>query len=136
MFAADRASQLLGMRLEDVAPGRARLSMRVGEQMVNGHGTCHGGLIFALADSAFGFACNTHGDTNVAAGADISYLAPAHLGDELVAEAAEVIRRGRTGIYDVSVFRRADHGLVAVFRGRARGLGRPYQPAGLGAPGA
>lgn len=127
MWAADRASQLLGMQLEDVAPGRARLRMRVREEMLNGHGTCHGGYLAVLADSAFAFACNTGDDVTVAAGFDIEFAAPAHLGDELVADAAERVRYGRSGLYDVTVTKE-DGTVIAEYRGRSRSLRRPLLP--------
>ena len=114
----DRASRWLGMRLEEVKPGAARLSMRVTEHMVNGQQVCHGGLIFALADSSFGYACNTHNHRALAASCAIDFLAPAQLGDELIAEAAEVARAGRASLYDVRVTNQ--HGeLIALFRGKA-----------------
>ena len=119
MWAQDRASQRLGMELIEVSPGRARLRMRVADTMVNGHAICHGGFVFALADSAFAFACNSYNRITVAQGADVVFVAPARLGDELVAEATERSRDGRNGIYDVTV-RRADGALVAEFRGRSR----------------
>lgn len=119
MWGQDRASQRLGMELIEVAPGRARLRMQVADTMVNGHAICHGGFVFALADSAFAFACNSYNRTTVAQGADIVFVAPARLGDELLAEATERARYGRNGIYDVTV-RRADGALVAEFRGRSR----------------
>jgi acyl-CoA thioesterase len=118
MYARDTASQALGMVLEEVRPGYARLRMTVRPDMLNGHGICHGGLVFALADSAFAFACNSHGVITVAAGCSIEFLDPAHEGDELVAVAEERFREGRNGVYDVEV-RRADGGLVATFRGRS-----------------
>jgi acyl-CoA thioesterase len=118
MYARDAASQALGMALEEVRPGSARLRMTVRADMVNGHGTCHGGLVFALADSAFAFACNSHDVVTVAAGCSIDFLAPASEGDELVAVAEERFREGRLGVYDVEV-RRADGALVATFRGRS-----------------
>ena len=111
------------MTLEDVGPGQARLAMEVRPDMVNGHDLCHGGLIATLADSAFAFACNSHGTVTVAAGFDITLLEPAHLGDLLVAEAREVVRRGRSGVYDVTI-RRGDT-VIAEFRGRSRGSDRP-----------
>jgi acyl-CoA thioesterase len=92
--------------------------MAVRTDMLNGHGTCHGGIVFALADSAFAFACNSHGVVTVAAGCSIEFLAPAHEGDELVAVAEERTRRGRHGVYDVDV-RREGGELVAAFRGRS-----------------
>lgn len=125
MYARDAASQALGMALEEVREGYARLRMTVRADMLNGHGTCHGGLVFALADSAFAFACNSRGVTTVAAGCSIEFLAPAREGDELVAVAEERFLEGRHGVYDVGV-RRADGSLVAAFRGRSaatRGLG-------------
>jgi len=129
MWADDRASQALGMRLESVAPGRATMAMRVREDMVNGHGICHGGYLATLADSAFAFACNTYNEVTVAAGFEVTFVASASLGDELVAEACERVRYGRSGIYDVTVRHVTgdDPGgrVVAEFRGRSRGLGRP-----------
>ncbi len=123
MWASDRASRALGMVLESVTPGGARLSMTVRPDMVNGHDLCHGGLIAALADSAFAFACNSHGTVTVASGFDVQLLEPARLGDQLVADAREVALRGRSGVYDVSV--RCGEKVVAEFRGRSRSLGRP-----------
>ena len=87
MYARDGASQALGMTLEEVRPGYARLRMTVRRDMLNGHGTCHGGLVFALADSAFAFACNSRDVATVASGCTIEFLAPAEEGDVLVAEA-------------------------------------------------
>jgi acyl-CoA thioesterase len=118
MYARDTASQALGMTIDEVGPGYARVRMTVRADMLNGHGTCHGGLVFALADSAFAFACNSHDIVTVAAGCSIEFLAPAREGDELVAEAEELYREGRNGVYDVAV-RRADGALVASFRGRS-----------------
>jgi acyl-CoA thioesterase len=118
MFARDSASRALGMVLEEVRPGYARLRMTVRADMLNGHGTCHGGLVFALADSAFAFACNSYDVVTVASGCSIEFLAPAHEGEELVAEARERAREGRNGVFDVDV-RRADGAPVAAFRGRS-----------------
>ena len=120
MYADDRASQGLGIEVRDVAPGRATATMTVTDAMVNGHGLCHGGYVFLLADTAFAFACNTHGPAVVAAGADVSFLAPVRAGEELVAEGAERALRGRSGIYDVTVRRGTE--VVAEFRGRSRAL--------------
>jgi acyl-CoA thioesterase len=114
----DRASRLLGMRLLEVGPGRARLSMRVTQEMVNGQSVCHGGLIFSLADSSFGYACNTHNQRALAASCSIDFLAPAQLGDELTAEAQEAAHAGRTRLYDVRVTNQAGE-LVALFRGKS-----------------
>ena len=126
MWAGDRASAALGMRLESVGPGRAVVTMTVRDDMVNGWDICHGGLIATLADSAFAVACNSRGRVTVAAGFDVDLLEPAHLGDRLVATAREVLVRGRSGIYDVTVSRDGDDGpvTVAVLRGRSRSTGR------------
>lgn len=119
----DAATKRLGITLLEVGPGRARMSMLVGEDMVNGHRTAHGGFLAAFADSAFAVACNSRGEATVAAGFSIDFLEPAHAGDELVAEAVEVVRRGRSGVYDVTI--RRDRTVIATFRGRSRSLGRP-----------
>jgi acyl-CoA thioesterase len=124
MWAQDTASAALGMELVDVGPGRARLRMPVTQSMVNGHAIAHGGLVFTLADSAFAVACNTHGVVTVASGADITFVAPARLGDVLLAEAVEQATFGRSGVTDVRVTNQ-DGDLVAMFRGRSRSLGRP-----------
>jgi len=118
MFAADAASQSLGMRLEAIGPGYARLSMPVRADMLNGHRTCHGGFIFALADSAFAFSCNSRNQSTVASGCTIDFLAPGQAGDVLTAEAREQSLAGRTGLYDVTV-RNQDGRMIAVFRGRS-----------------
>lgn len=118
LWDGDRASQALGMKVESVAPGAARVSMRVRPDMANGHGICHGGLVFALADSAFAFACNSHGANTVAAGAAIEFLRPAREGDLLTAAATERWRAGRSGIYEIEV-RNQDGETVALFRGRS-----------------
>jgi len=122
MYARDRASQALGMTLEEARPGYARLRMAVRADMLNGHGTCHGGIVFALADSAFAFACNSRDTVTVASGCTIEFLAPARQGDELVAEAQERSLSGRNGVYDVDV-RHARGELVATFRGRSAATG-------------
>ena len=124
MWADDRASQSLGMTLDEVGPGFARLSMTVRTDMTNGHGMCHGGFLFALADSAFAFACNSHGDATVAAGAAIDFVAPAQAGERLTATARERHRGRRTGVYDIEVTRGTGE-LVAFFRGRSHRLGKP-----------
>ena len=124
MFADDLASQALGIVITDVAPGTAIASMTVRDDMVNGHGICHGGYVFTLADTAFAFACNTYDDVTVAAGADITFLRPVEAGANLEATAVELARRGRSGLYDVTV-RAEDGEPVAEFRGRSRSLGRP-----------
>jgi len=118
MWADDIASQGLGMELLEIAPGRAVVRMPVRADMVNGHAICHGGFVFALADSAFAFACNARNRRTVAQAADIVFVAPARLHDVLEATAGERHRFGRNGIYDVTV-RRGDD-VVAEFRGRSR----------------
>ncbi len=123
MWARDQASQRLGISTPVVAPGRAILTMRIRDDMVNGQGNCHGGYLATLADSAFAFACNTYDQVTVAAGFDIVFVAPARLGDQLVATAVERARFGRSGLYDVSIAR-DDGDLIAEFRGRSRSLGR------------
>ena len=118
MFANDRASQALGMRIAHVSPGRAELTMTVRDDMLNGHAICHGGFIFALADSTFAFACNSYNRNTVAQGCSIEYLAPAHAGDELHAVGVERSRGGRTGVYDIEV-RNQNGRTVALFRGKS-----------------
>ena len=103
MWARDDASQRLGMRIVDVAPGRATLTMTVRSDMLNGHAICHGGFIFTLADSAFAFACNSYNLNTVASGCAIEFLAPAREGDMLTAVARERSMAGRTGVYDIDV---------------------------------
>ncbi|MGH8252341.1 MAG: hydroxyphenylacetyl-CoA thioesterase PaaI [Steroidobacteraceae bacterium] len=118
LYAGDRASQALGMKIESSGPGSASVSMRVRSDMVNGHGICHGGLVFALADSAFAFACNSRGDNTVAAGAAIEFLLPARDGDLLTAVAEERWLAGRSGIYEIEI-RNQRGEVVALFRGRS-----------------
>jgi acyl-CoA thioesterase len=119
MWAQDRATNGLGMRLEDVAPCRARLSMTITEVMANGHGICHGGFIFTLADSAMAFAANPRGEPAVAQHASITFVRPGRVGEVLVAEAVERMHAGRSGMYDVRVSTDAGE-LVAEFRGHTR----------------
>jgi acyl-CoA thioesterase len=119
MWAEDRASIGIGMHMEDVAPGRARLSMPITETMANGHGICHGGFIFALADSTMAFAVNSRGQPAVAQHASITFIRPGRVGEMLVAEAVERMHAGRSGIYDVRVTT-TDGELVAEFRGHSR----------------
>ncbi|MBB4787539.1 acyl-CoA thioesterase [Streptomyces rapamycinicus] len=118
MFATDRASQGMGMELLEAGDGSALVRMTVTAAMLNGHGIAHGGYIFALADTAFACACNSHGPVTVAAGADIAFTAPVKEGDVLTASACERTRFGRSGIYDVTVLRGAE--VIAEFRGRSR----------------
>jgi acyl-CoA thioesterase len=125
MWAGDRASQALGMEILEVGPGRAVLRMTVREDMVNGHAIGHGGLTFALADSAFAFACNSYDRRTVAASAEIRFRVPTRLGDVLTATATERSRNGRTGEYDVEVTSHGPGGdtVVATFVGRSHEIG-------------
>jgi acyl-CoA thioesterase len=120
MLANDLATRSLGIEISAVSEGCATATMTVRPDMSNGHGICHGGYVFLLADTAFAFACNTYGVATVAAGADVEFLAPVSVGEQLVARAEELLLRGRAGVYDVEV-RRGDE-LVAAFRGRSRAL--------------
>lgn len=121
MWSGDRAGHGVGIVIEDIAPGRARLSMRVRPEFTNGHGMCHGGFIFLLADTAFAYACNSRNQYTVAAGADINFVSAAREGDTLTAEGEEQHRGGRTGVYDVRVSNQ-DGKLVALFRGRSAAI--------------
>ena len=118
MWARDDASQRLGMRIVDVAPGRATLTMTVRSDMLNGHTICHGGFIFTLADSAFAFACNSYNLNTVASGCAIEFLAPAREGDVLTAVARERSIAGRTGVYDIDVATQRGE-TIALFRGKS-----------------
>lgn len=118
LYDRDRALHGLGIRLDEVRAGFARVAMAVRSDMVNGHGVCHGGFIFALADSALALACNSYNDSAVAAAATIDFLAPAFEGNELTATANELWRSRRNGLYEVVVTNQ--HGeKVALFRGRS-----------------
>lgn len=118
MFAEDAASRGLGMRVEAMGPGYARLTMTVRPEMLNGFKICHGGFITTLADSAFAFACNSTNELTLAAGIMVDFIAPAKQGDTLTAEAKEVALAGRTGVYDVTVTNQNQR-IVAVLRGRS-----------------
>ena len=129
LFVNDTAVQNLGITVEATGQGTAVARFEVTEGMLNGFGVCHGGHLFALADTAFAYACNTYGNVTVAAGASIEFLAPAHPGDRLTATAVERSRGGRTGVYDVSV-RNESGEEVAVFRGRSHATSKPILAAG------
>ena len=118
LYSRDNASQQAGMKLESSAPGKSIVSMAVRQDMVQGHNTCHGGYMFALADSAFAFACNTYNEPSVAIGCTIDYVAPARLGDVLTATATERSRSGRPGNYDVDIHNQEGH-LIALFHGKS-----------------
>mgnify|MGYP000847783118 CR=1 FL=1 len=119
MWARDRAANALGMKIDSVGPGVARLSMPVGGDMVNGHHICHGGFIFTLADTAFAYACNSYNKNTVASACHIDFLAPGAEGDILEAEAVERSQSGRTGVYDVTVRSRQSGKTIALFRGKS-----------------
>ncbi|MCT4371397.1 hydroxyphenylacetyl-CoA thioesterase PaaI [Yangia mangrovi] len=127
MWNADSASQRLGVQLKHIAPGHATLEMVLSDKMTNGHGNAHGGYLFTLADSAFAFACNTYNEVTVAQHCSVTYITPGALGDRLTATAREVSRKGRSGIYDVTVTRE-DGTVIAEFRGHSRTLNRPLLP--------
>ena len=130
LFALDRASKdLLQMELLCCEPGRAVMRMEVREPMLNGHQICHGGLIFAFADSTFAFACNSRNQASVAAGASIEFLQPAQLGDVLSCEGVEQALQGRHGIYDMKVSNQRGE-TVAMFRGKSAQLRRAVLPGG------
>ena len=132
MYVRDRATQMLGIQIEAIGPGSARLSMRVRGDMLNGHAICHGGFIFTLADSCFAFACNSHNQNTVAAACMIDFLAPAAEGDVLTALATEQALAGRTGVYDI-VVTRADGQRIALFRGKSHRIaGTVIDPGSTG----
>lgn len=118
MFNRDQASLGLGMRLISVAPGTATLGMTVRPDMIQGHGTCHGGFIFSLADSAFAVACNTYNQVTIGLGCSIDYIHPARLDDTLTACCVEQSRGGRTGNYDVRIENQNGQ-LIALFHGKS-----------------
>jgi len=127
MWAEDDASKGLGMEIVEIGPGFATLAMVVRPDMVNGQRIAHGGFIFTLADSAFAFACNSHNERVVAAQGQITFIKPGRLGDRLVANAREVTRGGRSGIYDVRVT--AGDVVIAEFRGHSRVIPGTWLPA-------
>lgn len=124
LYSTDSAAQALGMRIASVAPGRCTVVMPVRPDMTNGHGTCHGGMLFTLADTAFAMACNSQGHPTVAAAADIQFLSAARVGDELTATASENWHGGRSGLYDVAVTNQRGE-RIALFRGRSHRLNAP-----------
>ena len=131
MLATDRVGPMLGMRMVKIAPGSCTLAMTIRPDMGNGHGICHGGMIFTLGDSAFAYACNSGGGSVVAASASIDFLAPAHIGDELTAVATTVWRRGRSGIYETLITNQKGE-TIALFRGRSQLVNATRPPPGSG----
>lgn len=118
MFARDRTAQALEIRIDDVKPDRARVSMAIRDDMLNAHGICHGGFVFTLADCAFAYACNAENRSTLALSATINFTASARRGETLVATCEASARSGRTGVYDVVVT--ADGGrTIALFRGQS-----------------
>lgn len=124
MLVNDIATQQLGMHVDTIGPGFARLRMRIAEHMLNGHSTCHGGYIFTLGDSAFAFACNSFNLVAVASSASIEFLAPAYRDDELTAEASVQSQGRRSGLYDVVITNQKQQ-RIALFRGRSHRIGKP-----------
>lgn len=122
MWERDRTAQALGMRIIAIRAGHATLSMPVREDMVNGHHICHGGMIFTLADTAFAYACNSYNQNTVASACQIDFIAPAHEGETLEAEATERSATGRTGVYDVTI-RTSEGKIIALFRGKSHRIG-------------
>lgn len=121
MGQGDKASAFLGIKLESVGPGTATMSFTVKPDHLNGHGICHGGYIFTLADSTFAFACNSYNQITVAQENQITYLSPGQDGEVLTATATEQAKTGRSGVYDV-VVTGGDGRKVALFRGLSRTL--------------
>lgn len=125
MSAHEGTGTAWGIEIEGVCAGYARLSMRIRDDMTNGFGTVHGGMIFALADTAFAYACNSRNVASVAQGASIIFLSPAPVGETLVAEAKEHALSGRSGAYTVTVTARSDDRPIAHFQGQSRAIGGP-----------
>lgn len=118
MMERDNTARHLGVAIDEIRPGYARARMKIRDFMLNSHGTCHGGMLFAFADTAFAYACNSGNENTVAAGCTIDFLAPGHAGDTLTAVAVERSRAGRTGVYDVDISDQKGT-TIAVFRGRS-----------------
>jgi acyl-CoA thioesterase len=125
MLEDDQATRWIGIRITAIGPGTATAEMTVAAHMLNGHAIAHGGLITTLADSAFAFACNAYNELTVASGFDVNLMASARLGDVLTAQAQELHKSGRTGVYDIAVVNQ--HGeRIAAFRGRSYSVkGKP-----------
>ena len=122
MLAQEGTGPAWGIAIEEVREGYARLAMTVRADMLNGHRIAHGGMIFALADTAFAYACNSRNASSVAQQASIVFMGPAREGDRLVAEAKEQSVAGRSGVYTVAV--RIENGAgIAVFQGLSRTTG-------------
>ncbi len=118
MMERDACSQGLGISIDVRAPGNVVATMNVTDELVNGFGVCHGGIVFTLADTAFAFACNSYNDETLSVSANIEWLKPVHAGDALTAIASEDTRSGRHGYYTVNVHNQNDE-LVAIFHGHS-----------------
>ncbi len=118
LHANDQAAQAMGITIDEIAPGYAKLSMRVRKDMLNGHSISHGGCMFTLCDTAFAHSCNTYNRSTVAAGCSIDYMAPGFEGDTLTAVAQERSRSGRTGVYDITLYNQKGD-MLALFRGKS-----------------
>lgn len=118
LHALDYCAQAMGMSIDEVGPGHAVLRMCVRKDMLNGHATAHGGMLFSLADTAFAHACNSHNRRTMASAASIEFVHPAVEGDVLLATATCVQQGRRSGVYDISVCR-DDGTTIALFRGRS-----------------
>lgn len=132
MYARDTAARAMGITLDSVAPGQARMRMTVRADMLNGHAVCHGGFVFALADTAFAYACNSRNAVTLAQNCSIDFVSPGREGEVLIAEAAEHHQFSRTGLYDITVTREAGGEVVARFRGRSYRIRGTILPAGEG----
>jgi acyl-CoA thioesterase len=118
LYARDRNAQSVGIKLDEIRPGFARMHLKIRPEMVNSHDICHGGVLFTLADTAFAYACNSYNHATVASGCSIDFVAPAHVGETLTAVAEERARSGRTGVYDIEILNGHGHA-VAYFRGKS-----------------
>jgi acyl-CoA thioesterase len=118
LYARDRNAQSVGIKLDEIRPGFARMHLKIRPEMANSHDICHGGVIFTLADTAFAYACNSYNHSTVASGCSIDFVAPAHVGETLTAVAEERARSGRTGLYDIEV-RNSHDQTVAYVRGKS-----------------
>jgi acyl-CoA thioesterase len=132
MYSRDSAARELGIRIESAGPGESRVTMTVQARMLNGHGVCHGGFIFTLADTAFAYACNSRNSVNLAQSCSIDFVSPAREGDVLTATADQHHQFSRAGLYDVTVAR-TNGEVVARFRGRSYRVKGAILPAGEGA---
>ncbi len=124
MLSREGTGPAWGIEIEEAREGYSRISMRLSASMLNGHGTAHGGMIFALADTAFAYACNSRNVKSVAAQASIAFLDAGREGERLVAEAIEQALQGRSGVYNV-VVTGEDGRTIAIFQGLSRSVGGP-----------